>query len=99
MGSGEQAKKTAWHGEGWNYWQGECNEAPKVTKGLEKKGWPQEAGHWEQRGERGERREDEGQEKDILQVWSKLLGLLGQESIANCLPRTTTQEANTLSPS
>lgn len=99
MGSGEQAKKTAWHGEGWNYWQGECNEAPKVTKGLEKRGWPQDAGYWEQRGERGERREDEGQEKDILQVWSKLLGVLGQESIANCLPRTTTQEANTLSPS
>lgn len=82
MGSGEQAEKTAWHGEGWNYWQGECSEAPNVTEGLEKSGWPQDAGYWEQRGERGERREDEGQDKVILQVWSNLTLTLTLEYLA-----------------
>lgn len=75
-------KKTAWHGEGWNYWQGECNEAPNVTEGLEKSGWPQDAGYWEQRGERGERREDEGQDKVILHVWSNLTLTLTLEYLA-----------------
>lgn len=63
MGSGEQAEKNSM-AKGWNYWQGECNDAPKVTEGLEKRGWPQDAGYWN----REEREEKEGKMRGRIKL-------------------------------
>lgn len=80
MEGGEHAGRPAWHGEGWSYWRGECSEGPKVTEIPEKRGWPQDAGCSGQSGDRGERREDEGQNKVITQVCISSLEYLAKKA-------------------